>query len=221
MKHISRSIRIIYTVVSLSASALSGQDEVGKVLQVHGKVKADDHNLVNNDVIRRGQSIQTFSVSGIRINFNGDGQLLLYPGTHIVVQKPGDLEDLHSDCSKRTVSARIKLLAGEIRLDHDPNKKDHHPRIVEVETPDGFICLFGTSIQVRVDQGSGTGVHVWETGAFVRHLDAKDWVKLLANNETFVRPGQKLRVMRAKGGLTPAKPDGLLIDSPLLDLFIP
>jgi len=221
---LSRLALRIFAAVFLSASALSAQvsGDVGKVLQVQGRVKdGDAQNLAKDDPIRIGQDIRTLRGSKIQMSFDGDGQLLLYERTRVVMQEPGPADDRHSECSQREVVARIKLLSGTLMLDHDPHKKDRRPRILEVETPDGFICLFGTSIQVQVDPHFGTGVFVWMTGAWVRHRDSKDWVKLEGREQTLVRLGEKLRVTRSKHGLTLPEWDSRFLDSPLLDLFLP
>src|SRR5215218_10065781 len=135
MKPISPSMRTlaaIFILAGLSLSALSGQTSgmIGEVLQVRSIVKAGDRNLKPKDVIRLHQEIQTFRASAVRMSFDGDGQLLLWPGTKVVLLDPGPTSDRHTQCSQTEVSARIKLLHGDLQVDHDPAKVHRRPRIV-------------------------------------------------------------------------------------------
>jgi hypothetical protein len=225
--------RLTFAVVAgllaagIGLSALSGQmsDELGKVLRVRRLVKGQDaggeRSLRPADAIRLGQTITTRQDSAIEMSFDGDGRLLLWPKTQVILLQPGPPGDRHSECNRQVV-ARIELRRGDLQVDHDPKKVTLAPRVLEVETNDARICLFGTSIQVHVDPDLGTGVFVRETGAWVRHLKpGSEWVKLEASEQTFVRGEEKLRVTRVPR-LTP--PDlareGRFLDSPLLDRIV-
>jgi hypothetical protein len=225
MTRFARSWRSLAAGLLLAgAGLLSGQTsgERGQVLDVHRMVKVredptGERYLQKGDAIRIGQKIQTYRDSAIRMSFDDDGQLMLWPSTHVILQVPGPAGDRHGRCNRTEVAARIKVLRGDLQVDHDPNDPSLSPKVLEIETPHAFICLFGTSIQVHVDPDRKlTGVFVQQTGAQVRHLDAQDWQPLEREQQTFVRQGEKLRVTKAKK-LTLPEPEARFNDSPLFD----
>jgi hypothetical protein len=207
-------------------SALSGQTsrELGTVLRVRRVVKGLDlggeQSLQPGDAIRLGQTIRTGRDSAVELSFDGDGRLVLWPGTRIALREPGPAADRHSDC-QREVAARIELRRGDLQVDHDPKKATLKPRVLEIETGDARICLFGTSIQVHVDPRLGTGVFVRETGAQVRHLAGGDWIRLEANEQTFVYGQAKLSKRQTPRLLVPTlEGEGRFLDSPLFDSIV-
>lgn len=210
----------------LLGSTLSGQDsgELGKVSQVRGVVKVRDpggeRSLGRNEPILLEQTIRTRQDSAIELSFNRDGRLLLWPGTTMILRRPGPPQDRHPDCHP-TVAARIELRRGSIQVDHDPNQP-LKPLVLEIETDHARICLFGTSIQVYVDPQRGTWVYVHETGALVRPLKGGDWVRLEANEQAFGRGEGKLRVTGGLSRLTLLELEGepRFLDSPLFDPIV-
>jgi hypothetical protein len=179
----NRTIHILTAgllAAGVGLSALPGQisDELGTVLRMRPSVKVTDRDggeraLGPKDVVRLGQKIRAGKTGALELQFDGDGRLMIWPHTKVVLHEPGPRSDLHSDC-KRAVAARIELMQGDLQVDHDSNRDAATllPRVLEIETRDSFICLFGTSIQVHVDPNPdlGTGVYVRQTGARVRHL---------------------------------------------------
>jgi hypothetical protein len=175
-----------------------------------------------NDPIRLGQTIRTGRTSAIEINFDLDGRLLVWPGARMVLRKPGPASDRHADCQSEVV-ARIELRRGDIQVDHDSDARVAalKPRVLEIETGDARICLYGTSIQVHVDPEFGTGVFVRETGAWVRPLQGGDWVKLDANQQTLVKGSRKPRVVSSQRLiLMSLEGESRVIDSPLFDPIV-
>lgn len=210
-------------VAGLSLSALFGraEEELGKVLRVRPMVKVKEGStrfepLEENASIRFGQIIKTHKNAAVRMSFDDDGVLTLWPSTRVVLLQPGPADHRYSACTTG-VAARIEVQQGILQVDHDPKKVYLKRKILEIETPDAFICLVGTSIEVHVDTDpKNTKVVVWETGAWVRHREGGEWKELKAKQQTVVRERKEI-VVTAAGRRTTVEPEALFVDPPALD----
>ncbi|MES1244170.1 MAG: hypothetical protein ABUT39_21375 [Acidobacteriota bacterium] len=228
----TRIATAVLLMAGIGLSALLGQisDQLGQVLRVRKTVKIEDasgirRSLRQKDAIGLDQTIQAYPDSAVELSFDGDGRLMLWPSTKIKLKPPGPKSERHSDCDREVV-ARIELLRGDLQVDHDSDRDVAalKPRILEIETRDARICLFGTSIQVHVDLNPdvGTGVFVRQTGARVRSLAGDGgWVRLEQSQQTFARREGKLRVVTVKRFTLPdQRAEGRFNDSPLFDKIV-